>query len=117
MGAVYTVFALAYFTFNMGAMLKGAGKLVSVASGDVITPNAVVLAMTGTFLIYSFVGGLVSAAYTDFVQSFFIIALSFLLIPLGLREVGGFAESAKRSIRKCSRWSLRATSAFLPSSC
>ena len=91
MGAVYTVFALSYFTFNMGAMLKGAGKLVSVASGDVITPNAVVLAMTGTFLIYSFVGGLVSAAYTDFVQSFFIIALSFLLIPLGLREVGGFA--------------------------
>ncbi len=91
MGAVYTIFALSYFTFNMGAMLKGAGKLVSVASGDVVTPNAVVLAMTGTFLIYSFVGGLVSAAYTDFVQSFFIIALSFLLIPLGLREVGGFA--------------------------
>ncbi|MEZ5366742.1 MAG: hypothetical protein R2748_31475 [Bryobacterales bacterium] len=46
--------------------------------------------MTGSFLVYSFVGGLVSAAYTDFVQSFFIIALSFLLIPLGLAEVGGF---------------------------
>ena len=90
MGAVYTVFALSYFIFNMGAMLKGAGKLVSVASGDVVTPNMVVLAMTGTFLAYSFVGGLVSAAYTDFVQSFFIIALSYLLIPLGLREVGGF---------------------------
>jgi Na+/proline symporter len=90
MGAVYTVFALSYFIFNMGAMLKGAGKLVSVASGDVVTPNMVVLAMTGTFLVYSFVGGLVSAAYTDFVQSFFIIALSYLLIPLGLREVGGF---------------------------
>ena len=55
-----------------------------------MTPNMVVLAMTGTFLVYSFVGGLVSAAYTDFVQSFFIIALSYLLIPLGLREVGGF---------------------------
>ena len=91
MGTVYTVFALSYFIFNMGAMLKGAGKLVSVASGDVVTPNMVVLAMTGTFLIYSFVGGLVSAAYTDFVQSFFIIALSYLLIPLGLREIGGFS--------------------------
>jgi Na+/proline symporter len=49
-----------------------------------------VLAMTGTFLVYSYAGGLISAAYTDFVQSFFIIALSFLLIPLGLQRVGGF---------------------------
>ena len=90
MGAVYTLFALAYFTFNMGAMLKGAGKLVSVASGEAVSANAVVLAMTATFLLYSFVGGLVSAAYTDFVQSIFIVALSFLLIPIGLRETGGF---------------------------
>ena len=90
MGAVYSVFALAYFTFNMGAMLKGAGKLVSVASGDAVSANTVVLAMTATFLLYSFVGGLVSAAYTDFVQSLFIVALSFLLIPIGLREAGGF---------------------------
>ena len=90
MGAVYTIFALSYFIFNMGAMLKGAGKLVAVAAGGGITPNMVVLAMTGTFLVYSFAGGLISAAYTDFVQSFFIIALSFLLIPLGLQRVGGF---------------------------
>lgn len=90
MGLVYTIFALSYFIFNMGAMLKGAGKLVAAASGGAVTPNTVVIVMTGTFLIYSFVGGLVSAAYTDFVQSFFIIALSFLLIPLGLAEIGGF---------------------------
>ncbi len=91
MGVVYTVFALAFFVFNMGAMLKGAGKLVAVATGGTVTPNTVVLVMTGTFLIYSFFGGLIAAAYTDFVQSFFIIALSFLLIPLGLEKVGGFA--------------------------
>ncbi len=90
MGGVYTVFALAFFTFSMGAMLKGAGKLVSAASGGTVSPNAVVLVMTASFLVYSLVGGLVSAAYTDFVQSFFIIALSFLLIPLGLSRVGGF---------------------------
>lgn len=90
MGMVYTIFALSYFVFNMGAMLKGAGKLVAAAAGGAVAPNTVVLVMTGTFLIYSFVGGLVSAAYTDFVQSFFIIALSFLLIPLGLAEIGGF---------------------------
>ena len=49
------------------------------------------MVMTATFLAYSLVGGLVAAAYTDFVQSFFIIALSFLLIPLGLARVGGFS--------------------------
>ena len=91
MGAVYTVFALAYFAFNMGAMLKGAGKLVSAAASGAVTPNGVVIAMTATFLAYSLVGGLVAAAYTDFVQSFFILALSFLLIPLGLMRVGGFS--------------------------
>ena len=91
MGGVYTIFALAFFTFSMGAMLKGAGKLVSAASGGTVSPNTVVLVMTVTFLLYSFVGGLVAAAYTDFVQSFFIIALSFLLIPLGLSRVGGFS--------------------------
>jgi Na+/proline symporter len=90
MGAVYTAFALSYFVFNMGAMLKGAGKLVSVAMGDQVTPNTVVLVMTVTFVAYSFVGGLIAAAWTDFVQSFFIIALSFLLIPLGLGVIGGF---------------------------
>jgi Na+/proline symporter len=91
MGVVYTVFALAFFTFSMGAMLKGAGKLVSAASGGSVSPNSVVLVMTASFMVYSFVGGLVSAAYTDFVQSFFIIALSFLLVPLGLSRIGGFA--------------------------
>ncbi len=90
MGAIYTLYALAFFTLNMGAMLKGAGKLVAAASGGTVTPNAVVLVMTVTFLVYSLVGGLVAAAYTDFVQSLFIIALSFLLVPLGLSVIGGF---------------------------
>jgi Na+/proline symporter len=51
MGMVYAIFALAYFVFNLGAMLKGAGKLVSVATGAAVEPNTVVLLMTGSFLI------------------------------------------------------------------
>lgn len=88
---VYTVFAIAYFVFNQGAMLKGAGKVISVATGgEAISPNGVVVAMTLAFLAYSFFGGLIASAYTDFVQSFLIIVLSFLLIPKGLAVVGGF---------------------------
>ncbi len=87
---VYTLFAIAYFVFNQGAMLKGAGKAISVATGGaVVSPNEVVFAMTVAFIIYSFFGGLIASAYTDFVQSFLIITLSVMLIPTGLSAVGG----------------------------
>ncbi|MCE1197331.1 MAG: sodium:solute symporter family protein [Marinilabiliales bacterium] len=91
LGLIYSIFAIAFFVFNMGAMLQGAAKVISIASGDLISPNGVVVAMTVAFMIYSFAGGLVSAAYTDFIQSFLIILLSMMLIPLGLTEVGGFS--------------------------
>ncbi len=89
---LYTAFAIAFFVFNQGAMLKGAGKIISVATGgQIISANGVVLAMTAAFILYSFFGGLVASAYTDFIQGLLIIVLSFLLIPTGLAAVGGFA--------------------------
>jgi Na+/proline symporter len=91
LGLIYSIFAMAFFVFNMGAMLQGAAKVISIASGDLISPNGVVLAMTVAFMVYSFAGGLVSAAYTDFIQAFLIIMLSMMLIPLGLKEINGFA--------------------------
>lgn len=90
MGMIYSVFAITFFVFNMGVMLQGAAKVISVALGSVVSPNMVVFFMTVAFLLYSFVGGLIAAAYTDFVQSFLIITLSVMLIPLGLKEIGGF---------------------------
>ena len=91
MALLYTIFAMCYFVFNQGAMLKGAGKVISVATGgESISPNGVVLAMVGAFLLYSFFGGLVASAYTDFVQGFLIIVMSFMLIPPGCAAVGGF---------------------------
>ena len=89
---LYTTFAVSYFIFNQGAMLKGAGKIIAIATGgETISPNGVVVAMTVAFILYSFFGGLIASAYTDFIQGFFIIALSFLLIPQGLAAVGGFS--------------------------
>ncbi len=92
MALLYTVFAISFFVFNQGAMLKGAGKIISVATGEAISPNGVVFAMTATFIVYSFFGGLLASAYTDFIQGLLIIVLSFLLIPTGLSAVGGFAK-------------------------
>ncbi|MFZ2340878.1 MAG: sodium:solute symporter family protein [Bacteroidales bacterium] len=90
MGLVYSIFAIVFFVFSMGVMLQGAAKVISVASGNLFSPNMTVIVMTAAFIIYSFAGGLIAAAYTDFIQSFLIIALSIMLIPLGLKEVGGF---------------------------
>ena len=89
MAAIYIVFALCYFVINTGSMLKGAGKVISQATGGGVGVNEIVVAMTVMFILYSFVGGLVAAAWTDLFQGFLIIALSFMLIPLGWSVVGG----------------------------
>jgi Na+/proline symporter len=91
MGLIYSIFAVSYFVFNMGVMMQGAAKVISVASGNLIEPDMVVFTMTIAFIIYSYAGGLIAAAYTDFIQSFLIITLSILLIPLGLKQIGGFS--------------------------
>ena len=91
MGTFYSVFAILFFIFAQGAMLKGAGKVIAVATSNAISPDGVIIGMTIAFIVYSFFGGLVSSAYATLIQSLMIIVLSFMLIPLGLGEVGGFA--------------------------
>jgi Na+/proline symporter len=90
MGLFYSVFAILFFVFAQGVMLKGGGKVIAIATGDLISVDAVILAMTLAFVIYSFFGGMVASAYANFIQAFMIIILSFLLIPTGLNAVGGF---------------------------
>ena len=91
-GLMYTVFAIFFFVFNMGSMLQGAAKVISIASGEVISSNWIVVIMTVVFIVYSFFGGLVAAAHTEFVQGLLIIILSFMLIPAGLHQIGGFTD-------------------------
>ena len=89
MGGVYTVFALSFFMLNTASMLKGAAKVINQAVGGGVGVNEVVIAMTVIFILYSFIGGLVATAWTDLFQGLLIIALSFMLIPLGWAAVGG----------------------------
>src|SRR5215213_5317791 len=89
MGGIYIVFAVCFFIINMGSMLKGAGKVISQATGGGVDANEIVVAMTVMFILYSFVGGLVAAAWTDLFQGVLIIVLSFMLVPLGWGVVGG----------------------------
>ncbi len=89
MGAVYILFALSFFTLASASMLKGAAKVINQASGGAIGTDNIILGMTVAFLVYSFIGGLVAAAWTDFFQGFLIVALSFMLVPLGFIAIGG----------------------------
>ena len=58
---------MCFFIINTGSMLKGAGKVISQATGGGVGVNEIVVAMTVMFILYSFVGGLVAAAWTDLV--------------------------------------------------
>src|SRR5499427_9320323 len=89
MGAIYIVFAVCFFIINIGSMLKGAGKVISQATGGSVGANEIVMATTVLFILYSVVGGLIAAAWTDLFQGFLIIVLSFMLVPLGWNVVGG----------------------------
>jgi Na+/proline symporter len=89
MGAIYIVFAVCFFIIETGGLLKGAGKVISQATGATTGVNEIVAAMTAMFILYSVVGGLVASAWTDLFQGFLIIVLSFMLIPLGWHVVGG----------------------------
>jgi Na+/proline symporter len=91
MAVIYTAFALGFLMINTAGMLKGAAKVINQAVGGGLGVNRIVVAMTIIFILYSFVGGLVAAAWTDFVQGFLIITLSFMLVPLGWGIVGGMA--------------------------
>lgn len=97
MGALYIVFAMIFFIMNVASMLKGAAKVISQATGGYVAVNEIVIGMTVIFIIYSFIGGLVAAAWTDLFQGFLIIVLSFMLVPFGWGLVGGL-EGMRQSL-------------------
>jgi Na+/proline symporter len=112
MGAIYIVFALCFLIINTGSMLKGAAKVISQATGGGVGVNEIVVAMTVLFMLYSLVGGLVAAAWTDLFQGFLIIVLSFMLIPLGWQVVGGLA--GMKAVLEPFRFSLATPSGIGP---
>ncbi|MBK9168954.1 MAG: sodium:solute symporter family protein [Bryobacterales bacterium] len=89
MGGIYTVFALIFFVIGLASMLKGAAKVIAEATGGGINVNEIVIGMTVAFMVYSFVGGMVATAWTNLFQGVLILALSFMLVPLGWSAAGG----------------------------
>ncbi|HPI74027.1 MAG TPA: sodium:solute symporter family protein [bacterium] len=59
-----------------------------VSYTDPLTFYFIFTALVG---VYTMLGGLIAAAFTDAVQGVLIIVFSVMLIPLGLSRIGGFA--------------------------
>jgi Na+/proline symporter len=86
---LYTVVALGYFVLSVGMLLRGAGLAIAGATGGQVPGDWAVIGLSLLFATYIVAGGLIAAAYTDFLQGMFIIVLSVMLVPAGLSVVGG----------------------------
>ena len=85
---VYTCFAVYLLALWQGIAIKGTTATVSAIAG--IPEWQIAVAVAAVFAAYGVSGGLVAAAITDFVQGFFILVLSFLVLPFGFARAGGF---------------------------
>ena len=74
-----------------GVMLRGSSEVLSASTGGLVSSNLAIALMTVVFVLYGVAGGLSAAIATDFVQGILTILFSFLLLPLILNAVGGFA--------------------------
>ena len=89
MGAAYAFVGLLYFTLESGIILRAAGVTIEAITGGAVPAAVAVIGVMAFFVVYGLSGGLVAAATTQFVQGFFILLLSFLLIPFALEAAGG----------------------------
>jgi Na+/proline symporter len=88
---LYALVGLFYFALSIALLLRGAGAAISGATGGAVPTERSVIALAVLFSTYVMAGGLVAAVYTDLLQGLMIIALSFMLVPAGLRVVGGLS--------------------------
>jgi Na+/proline symporter len=88
---LYAVVGLVYFSLSIALLLRGAGAAISGATGGAVPTESSVIALAVLFSTYVMAGGLVAAVYTDLVQGLMIVVLSLMLVPSGLRVVGGLS--------------------------
>jgi Na+/proline symporter len=92
MGVLYAFMGLLFFTLNIGLLLKGTSTVLESITGGQLSTLVIVLGLTTFFLAYSVIGGLVSALRVNVLQGFFVVILSFLLIPFAINAGGGITE-------------------------
>lgn len=87
---LYTIFlTIGYVASLLGGVLFAGGEALESMFGlDIHWAIFILAVVTGTYTIY---GGLVSAAWTDFLQLLLLLAAGILVTALGLWHTGGLA--------------------------
>jgi Na+/proline symporter len=88
---LYTLVAMIYLMVSIAMLLRGAGAAIAGATGGDVPTDVAVVLLSVLFSTYVVAGGLVAAAYTDYLQGLMIIALSVMLVPFGLSQIGGMS--------------------------
>ncbi len=88
---VYSLVALAFLVLSIALQLRGAAAAIAGATGGALPTHQSIIVLAVLFSTYVMVGGLMAAAYTDFLQGIMLIVLSVLLVPAGLNAIGGMA--------------------------
>ncbi|MFK5921875.1 MAG: sodium:solute symporter family protein [Verrucomicrobiota bacterium] len=104
LGAAYTAFAIVFYMFFLSTMFSAVAKfsvplLGFEELGGVDIKYYLVPTIAIIVILYGVLGGLTAAYYTDLIQGVFIIVLSILLIPFGLKAlVMEFGDPATQGI-------------------
>ncbi len=88
---LYAAMGILPLLVAIGVMLKGSGVMVEAVSGEAISSNLAIIAMTVMFVIYGVAGGLSAAIATNLIQGLLTVVLSFLILPFALAKVGGMS--------------------------
>jgi len=91
LGILYTVMGIVAFSVSTGTLLKGTGTIATAVTGGVYPEWWFIAAMTFIFVAYGMAGGLAATVITEGVQGLLIVVMSLLLVPFGLRLIGGAA--------------------------
>ena len=100
LGGAYAIFGVIFFmiygSMFFSAIAKTAapmiGDHVSLFGSEIELQYVLVPAVGIIVLLYGMIGGLTAAYFTDLIQGLCVIALSCMLIPLGLNALNGDTE-------------------------
>ena len=106
LGMLYTIMGIVAFSVNTGTLLKGTGTIGTAVTGGVVPEWWFTVAMTVVFVAYGLAGGLAATVITEGVQGLLIVVMSLLLVPFGLRVIGG--ASALHQLVPAAKFSLAA---------
>lgn len=104
LGAAYSIFAIVFYMFYLSTMFSAIAKFAVPLMGvdemfGLELKYVLIPALASIVIVYGVLGGLTAAYWTDLIQGIFIILLSVLLIPFGLKAlVKDFGDPATQGV-------------------